>query len=98
SFHSVLRARAAVSKTLGLIRKPGTGRRFNVPQDWSRRRILLHFGAVDYRATVWVNGRFVGEHEGGHTPFRFDITSALRPGPNTLTLRVEDPPSDRYIP
>jgi beta-galactosidase/beta-glucuronidase len=73
-------------------------RRFNVPANWSDQRILLHFGAVDYRASVWVNGQFVGEHEGGHTPFRFEITPCLKAGPNTLTVRVEDPPSDRYIP
>lgn len=73
-------------------------RRFTIPADWQGQRVLLHFGAVDYRATVWVNGRFTGEHEGGHTPFRFDITSSLKAGPNTVTVRVEDPPSDRYIP
>lgn len=72
-------------------------RRFVIPEHW-RDRVLLHFGAVDYHASVWVNGRPAGEHEGGHTPFRFDITSFLRPGPNTLTVRVEDPPTDRYIP
>lgn len=41
-------------------------------------RLLLHFGAVDYEARVWVDGRFVGRHEGGHTPFTFDITDALK--------------------
>jgi len=40
-----------------------------------RQRLLLHFGAVDYRATVWINGAFVGSHEGGYTPFTFDVTS-----------------------
>ena len=43
-------------------------------------RVLLHFGAVDYRATVWVNGRLVATHEGGHTPFAADITPALTEG------------------
>ncbi|MGC5170517.1 glycoside hydrolase family 2 TIM barrel-domain containing protein [Microbacterium sp. DT81.1] len=49
--------------------------------EYTRRenvRLLLHFGAVDYRARVWVDGRFVGQHEGGHTPFWFDITDALK--------------------
>lgn len=73
-------------------------RHFNVPQHWDGKRILLRFGAVDYRATVWVNGRLAGEHEGGHTPFRFEIGSHVRPGPNVITVRVEDPPTDRYIP
>ena len=43
-----------------------------------RPRLLLHFGAVDHRARVWVDGQFVGEHEGGHTPFTFDVTDVLR--------------------
>lgn len=73
-------------------------RQFEIPEDWAERRILLHFGAVDYRATVWVNGSRAGEHEGGHTPFRFDITTLLKEGENTVTVRVEDPPADRYIP
>ena len=58
-------------------------------------RVLLHFGAVDYAARVWVNGRFVGAHEGGHTPFALDVTDALRPdGPQTVTVRAEDDPHD----
>jgi beta-galactosidase/beta-glucuronidase len=58
-------------------------------------RILLHFGAVDYSAKVWVNGHFVARHEGGHTPFSADITAALnKTGRHTLTVRVEDDPHD----
>ena len=60
--------------------------------------MLLHFGAVDYRAQVWVNGQSVGGHEGGNVPFRFDITPAMKTGANSVTVRVEDPPTDRYIP
>lgn len=73
-------------------------RTFTVPDGWKGRRVLLRFGAVDYHATVWVNGTRVGEHEGGNTPFAFDITPAMKPGPNTVTLRAFDPPTDRYIP
>ena len=73
-------------------------RPFNVPAEWKGRRVLLHFGAVDYRAQVWVNGSMAGDHEGGHTPFKFDITPHLKPGANTITVRAEDPPTDRYIP
>jgi beta-galactosidase/beta-glucuronidase len=73
-------------------------RSFEVPAEWAGRRILLNFGAVDYRATVWVNGIVVATHEGGHTPFSCDITCALREGANPLTVRAEDPPTDRYIP
>src|ERR1700690_783571 len=73
-------------------------RSISVPDNWKGRRALLHFGAVDYRATVWVNGRLAGRHEGGNTPFQFDITPLLKAGANTLTVRAEDPPTDRYIP
>jgi hypothetical protein len=52
-------------------------RLFSVPKGWSGRRILLHFGAVDWEATVHVNGKKVGEHRGGYDPFSFDITDAL---------------------
>jgi beta-galactosidase/beta-glucuronidase len=59
------------------------------------RRVLLHLGAVDYRATVWVNGRRVAEHEGGQTPFSADITDVLRgDGPQTVVVRAEDLPHD----
>jgi|SRR5579871_1272773 len=73
-------------------------RTLTVPADWKGRRVVLHFGAVDYRAMVWLNGSFVGNHEGGNTPFQFDITDDLKPGANVLTVRAEDPPTDRYIP
>ncbi|MES2743376.1 MAG: glycoside hydrolase family 2 TIM barrel-domain containing protein [Pseudomonadota bacterium] len=57
--------------------------------------VILHFGAVDYLAKVWVNGHQVIEHEGGHTPFWADITSVLSPGgQQVLTLYVEDDPHD----
>ncbi len=69
-----------------------------VPAEWRGRRVLVHFGAVDYKATVWINGRFAGEHEGGHTPFALDITRLLEPEGNQVTVRVEDPPTDRYLP
>lgn len=54
-------------------------------------KTLLHFGAVDYEATVLVNGKEVGKHTGGYTAFSFDITSALKPGNNELVVKVFDP-------
>ncbi len=55
-------------------------------------RLLLHFGAVDWQATVWVNGTKVGEHRGGYDPFTFDITDALKAeGPQELVVAVWDP-------
>jgi beta-galactosidase/beta-glucuronidase len=73
-------------------------RTFSVPERWTGRRVLLRFGAVDYHATVWVNGGRAGEHEGGNTPFSFDVTALLKPGQNTVVVRAYDPPTDRYIP
>ena len=58
-------------------------------------RVILHFGAVDYLARVWVNGRYITSHEGGHTPFHADITGALDPsGRQRVTVLVEDDPHD----
>lgn len=54
------------------------------------KRIILHFEAVDYDCVVWVNGEEVGKHTGAHTPFFFDITSALKDGENELLVRVHD--------
>ncbi|RRR98148.1 glycoside hydrolase family 2 protein [Glycomyces terrestris] len=62
------------------------------------RRLLVHFGAVDYRARVWIDGRDVGAHEGGHTPFTLDLTDALGEGPHVLVVRAEDDPHDAAQP
>ncbi|MEK4878201.1 MULTISPECIES: glycoside hydrolase family 2 protein [Paenibacillus] len=65
-------------------------REFNVPESWINGRVILHFGAVDYMAEVWVNGVSVGTHRGGYTPFSFDITSNLLAGSNVITVYAED--------
>ena len=69
-------------------------RTFDVPSNWRGKQVLLHFGAVDWKAEVWVNDVKVGEHTGGYTPFYFDITSVLNKGNNNLIVKVWDP-SDR---
>ncbi|GAA3752902.1 glycoside hydrolase family 2 TIM barrel-domain containing protein [Terriglobus aquaticus] len=59
------------------------------------QRLMLHFEAVDWRATVWVNGKRVRTHEGGYTPFQADITSELVPGSTqTVVVRAQDDPAD----
>ena len=59
------------------------------------RRLMLRFGAVDYRALVWVDGRLAGSHEGGHTPFSFDVTELLGEGEvHDVVVRAEDDPDD----
>jgi beta-galactosidase/beta-glucuronidase len=61
-----------------------------------RGQLMLHFGAVDYRADVWVNGRLVVRHDGGHTPFSADIAPVLTPGDGdqVIVVRAEDQPLD----
>jgi beta-galactosidase/beta-glucuronidase len=67
-------------------------RTFSIPKKWIGERILLHFGAVDFEATVWVNGKKIGEHRGGYDGFTFDITDAMVPGgSNELLVSAWDP-------
>lgn len=61
-----------------------------IPPGWEGRRVVLHFGAVDYLAKVWVNGQLAAIHEGGHTPFQADITDLLKEGGNVIAVRAED--------
>jgi hypothetical protein len=67
-------------------------RAFEVPKAWNGKRVLLHFGAVDWEAKVSVNGQELGTHRGGYDGFTFDITDALKPsGAQELTVEVFDP-------
>lgn len=63
---------------------------FDIPDFFDSERVLLHFGAVDQIARVWVNDVFVGEHEGGYLPFTFDITDAVLPSHNILKVEAID--------
>lgn len=67
-------------------------RSFTVPAEMQGRRILLRFGAVDYKAEVYINGQKAGSHVGGYTPFVIDITEFLTVGENDLCVRAEDHP------
>lgn len=73
-------------------------RQFTVPKDWEGKRILLHFGAVDYRCSVWVNGQCAGTHQGGQTPFTFDITDFLNGAEEHLRVSAVDYLTDESIP
>ncbi len=67
-------------------------RTFTVPKQWGDNRVLLHFGAVDWEARVWVNGKWIGEHRGGYDPFSFDISGALKKeGDQEIIVGVWDP-------
>ena len=70
-------------------------REIEAPELSGGRRLVLHFGAVDYAASVWVNGRLATRHEGGYTPFRTDITDLLDERRRaTIVIRAEDDPLD----
>jgi beta-galactosidase/beta-glucuronidase len=66
-------------------------RTFSIDAGWNGKRVLLHFGAVDWEATVFVNGKELPVHRGGSDPFSFDITDSLKAGENELVVKVWDP-------
>jgi len=73
-------------------------RSFARPALDSGERLLLHFGAVDWQCTLWVNGDKVGSHTGGYDPFSYDITDKVKAGANELVLAVWDPTDEGYQP
>jgi beta-galactosidase/beta-glucuronidase len=89
---------SGVQKRVGKENELWYQREFTVPSKWKNQRVLLHFGAVDWKADVWVNDTKVGQHTGGYTPFSFDITPALVSGNNTVVVKVWDPTDEGYQP
>lgn len=74
-------------------------RKFTLPGEMGGKRILLHFGAVDYQCDVWVNGQYIRSHTGGQTSFETDITDAVdQTGDNTIELKAEDDYRDMEMP
>ena len=74
-------------------------RTFETPPAWNGRRVLLHFGAVDWIAQVWLNGERLGEHQGGYDAFSIDLTDALAPeGAQTIVVKVTDPTDQNWQP
>ncbi|MBK6845414.1 MAG: glycoside hydrolase family 2 [Gemmatimonadetes bacterium] len=68
-------------------------RPLDIPAAWSGRRIFVVFGASDWRTSAWIDGVPIGTHQGGYTPFSFEVTGAARAaGPHRLTVRVDDAP------
>jgi beta-galactosidase/beta-glucuronidase len=92
-------ALSGVMKTVGEDNRLWYRRTFTIPNNWSGKRVLLHFGAVDWDAAVWVNGKEAGRHRGGYDPFSFDVTDALKPGAeNELVVSVWDPSDKGFQP
>jgi len=85
-------ALSGVMKPVGEENRLWYRRTFEIPRKWQGQHLLLHFGAVDWDSTVWVNGTQVGTHRGGYDPFTFDITDALNDaGQQEVVLSVWDP-------
>lgn len=88
-------ALSGVMKKVGGENRLWYRRTFEVPEEWKGRQVLLHFGAVDWEAQVWVNGQPVGEHRGGYDPFSFNVSDALKPGgKQEIVVAVFDPTDD----
>ncbi|MBQ6073565.1 MAG: beta-galactosidase [Bacteroidales bacterium] len=81
---------SGVGRTVGAGNNLWYRRNFIIPKEWKGQRVLLHFGAVDWRADIWVNDVKTGSHTGGYTPFTIDITDALKGGENMLVIKVWD--------
>ena len=70
-------------------------RKFTLPDNWNGNRILLHFGAVDWESTIWINGNLSGSHKGGYSPFTFEITESVDfTTENEIIIKVFDPTND----
>jgi beta-galactosidase/beta-glucuronidase len=90
---------SGVMKTVGEKQELWYHRSFTVPSGWKGKDVMLHFGAVDWKADVWVNDVKVGSHVGGYTPFSFNITPWLsKAGDQKLVVRVWDPTDKGYQP
>jgi beta-glucuronidase len=72
--------------------------RFALPWGWDQHRVNLRFGSVNYLAQVWLNGVRLGEHEGGHLPFAFDVTEHMRSNGNLLVVRVDGTLAPNRVP
>ncbi|MCX7846259.1 MAG: hypothetical protein N2312_06565 [Dictyoglomaceae bacterium] len=68
---------------------------FNIPENWLKSKILLRFSAVDYYSEVWINGKFVGSHEGGFLPFYFFIEDFVKAGENEILVKIMDSNTDK---
>ena len=89
---------SGVQKELGKGKELWYRRTFTIPSDWKSKNIILHFGAVDWKAEVYLNNIKIGTHTGGYTPFSFDVTPFLTSGNQKLVVKVWDPTSDSSIP
>ena len=85
---------SGIQKTVGKENEIWYRRNFQVPAEWKGKKTILHFGAVDWRTEVWINDIKIGTHEGGYTPFSFDISPYLTKGEQEVLVKVWDPTND----
>lgn len=92
-------ALSGVGKKVGSDKELWYEREFELPKSWDDRRVLLHFGAVDWQADVWVNDSLACSHKGGYTAFTADISHLLRDkGRQKIVVRVWDPTDESFQP
>jgi beta-galactosidase/beta-glucuronidase len=90
---------SGVQKRVGENQELWYQRTFTIPSSWKNKQVILNFGAVDWKADVWVNDIKVGMHKGGYTPFSFDVTPFLiKDGAQKLMVRVWDPTDKGFQP
>ena len=85
---------SGVGKQVGASKELWYQTSFTVPKNWKGKDVLLHFGAVDWKADIWLNDVKIGIHSGGYTPFTINITPFLNGASQKLTVKVWDPSSD----
>lgn len=90
---------SGVQKKVGENNELWYHRTFTLPSTWKNKKVLLHFGAVDWKTDVWINDIKAGTHSGGYTPFSFDITPFLaKGGVQKIVVRVWDPTDRSFQP
>ncbi len=89
---------SGVQKTVGQFNELWYQRNFTIPAAWKTKKILLNFGAVDWKADIWINDIKAGSHQGGYTAFNIDITPLLTKGEQKITVRVWDPTDKGFQP
>ncbi len=89
---------SGVMKSVGMNNELWYQKKFIIPEAWNGKKIILHFGGVDWKTDVWVNGIKIGSHTGGYTPFSYEISPFLHQSEQVLTVRVWDPTSDGHQP
>ena len=92
-------ALSGVQKPVGKENRLWYRRTFDTPKEWTKKRVQLHFEAVDWETTVWINGHELGTHLGGYDPFTFDITDFIKKrGSHEIVLSVWDPVNEGFQP